>query len=1185
MERLKNCCLIGSVLVMILSGVAFATITYYVSPEGNDSNAGTIGSPLKTPTGARNKIRTLSKPLTEWVFVYFREGRYTTLALGVDDGSESETYGIHYLAYEPGGDHAPERVIFDGGVDLDLSSAYLVTDAGWLNRLKASARGYVYCIDSVPASVSDNLSGQSAVVSMDGKLMVSPRWPDLGYAAASGNPVVSGNTTIPILESIPSLVVSEFKRPAGWIEDFEYLSIGTINQTGWRDNVPAVTVVTTSSSGEYNGGQGMKSGSTSDEWPQYATDRSENLGLNIGLYDGIKMGFDFREDNTTLVSCRMHFRDDMTAVYSPAFGLNQGAFVIRSDGEGGTMYTGNSIGSAGASVWEKGDWVRVDIVLTGDSYNYATLTAYNLTKSVDIPTGLANINLGTDPQDHASGWSRLVFRMASSTATYVDNAYIQDYDTAVPSETMYLAGYLYNDWYKELKTVIGLTNSSVTFSGTGYYGTGSGAQIQIVNVLAELDEEGEFYYDKKTGKFFFRPFDDVIYQDSYIAVANSDVITITDCQNVGIRNITIQNGATCGVKFVRGSTNSVTSSTIRNCRIWGVCIGDPYNTDPSYTGTGITIGENDIYDCGNRVYSGGVSLNGGYVSPSAITPAGNMLKNCHIWNIRNIDSGDRGIKALGVGNTVKNNLIHNIQGNCNWGGNDQTIEYNELFGINLEKGDGGALYTARSYWTYGNNVRYNFIHHILTKPGMHSLVGLYYDQGDAGDVSTGNVFYKAGYRAILWNGGAGQSGNGNLFVNCDYGFYNTEAYANGLYASGEVLSYTEAVVGTSGWNYSPWTTYPLFATIMNQAVNRNWPIECSVTNNVYVNMIAADYPQGYYIDENSNRYSYADENGNTVTWSNNQNQSSSILTNLDTLNFAYQNFTPTVTVDFGTIGLYRNTYRDKMPNKDTYRRFIKIMNENKQGYTSGTYSRTVANDYIYYNFKSPMWEVYDGEPMNYAGLVLWLDGADRKTTLNHDWQDGTANNSFKYWIDKSGCGNHFYQLSDGYRPLLNEDQYGINGISSPDFQGADEHMVSDMKLSNTGTMFVVVRHDVDNYDVIFNTDGGDQLQLRDSGNGTTGFKYNSTYSYFSPRPASGTVVIYSVTFQPDLQKWYYNGTLKSTQYVSGFTSNTQSLILGSGNTSGNSSWDGEIAEVILYDRYLGDEAREDIEGYLAYKWQ
>ncbi|MCG7853164.1 MAG: hypothetical protein MIO92_11650, partial [Methanosarcinaceae archaeon] len=69
----------------------------------------------------------------------------------------------------------------------------------------------------------------------------------------------------------------------------------------------------------------------------------------------------------------------------------------------------------------------IRLVTRGDSFNSATMYAYNMTKGVDIPTGLEGINLGTNPQDNATTWDRLVFRMGNSYDSYVDNAYISDY--------------------------------------------------------------------------------------------------------------------------------------------------------------------------------------------------------------------------------------------------------------------------------------------------------------------------------------------------------------------------------------------------------------------------------------------------------------------------------------------------------------------------------------------------------------------------------------------------------------------------------------------------------------------------------------------------------------------------------------------------------------------------------------
>ncbi len=261
-------------------------------------------------------------------------------------------------------------------------------------------------------------------------LGVNPKWHAgwTGFNFRGGSP----NTMF------DNAYVKDYVAPTAnsYIEDFEALSLGSIDQTGWRDNAPAVTVVTTASSGEYIGGQAMKSGSSSDEWPQYALDRSENFGLQVGLFDGVEMGFDFREDDTSLASCRMYFRQGALANYSPSFGLNVGAFAIRPAGESGTVLTGNTLGAAStAGLWAKGDWVSLRLVLRGANYSSASLYAYNLTTGVEIPTGLVNVNVGTDFQSIADAWDRFNFRMSNSGGTYVDNGYIADYvNTSIVAE-------------------------------------------------------------------------------------------------------------------------------------------------------------------------------------------------------------------------------------------------------------------------------------------------------------------------------------------------------------------------------------------------------------------------------------------------------------------------------------------------------------------------------------------------------------------------------------------------------------------------------------------------------------------------------------------------------------------------------------------------------------------------------
>ena len=75
---------------------------FYVSPEGNDGNPGTLEQPFRTIEKARNRVRQLIKAgLAEDVSVYLRGGVYTiehTVVFGLQDARE-ENYTVTYQAY------------------------------------------------------------------------------------------------------------------------------------------------------------------------------------------------------------------------------------------------------------------------------------------------------------------------------------------------------------------------------------------------------------------------------------------------------------------------------------------------------------------------------------------------------------------------------------------------------------------------------------------------------------------------------------------------------------------------------------------------------------------------------------------------------------------------------------------------------------------------------------------------------------------------------------------------------------------------------------------------------------------------------------------------------------------------------------------------------------------------------
>jgi len=107
----KSISLILSLVVVLGSLFAFSAspmsvcaatqATYYVSPTGSDSNAGTISAPFLTITKAQSVVKTINSNMSGDVYVYLRGGNYSitsTINFGTQD-SGTNGHTIYYEAY------------------------------------------------------------------------------------------------------------------------------------------------------------------------------------------------------------------------------------------------------------------------------------------------------------------------------------------------------------------------------------------------------------------------------------------------------------------------------------------------------------------------------------------------------------------------------------------------------------------------------------------------------------------------------------------------------------------------------------------------------------------------------------------------------------------------------------------------------------------------------------------------------------------------------------------------------------------------------------------------------------------------------------------------------------------------------------------------------------------------------
>lgn len=95
------------------TATAATSCSYYVSPSGSDTAAGTLAAPWKTPEGARDRIRTagLNDNLSADLTVCLRGGRYT-LSNAWDLSDQDSGSNGHQVIYT---DYNGETPIIDGG--------------------------------------------------------------------------------------------------------------------------------------------------------------------------------------------------------------------------------------------------------------------------------------------------------------------------------------------------------------------------------------------------------------------------------------------------------------------------------------------------------------------------------------------------------------------------------------------------------------------------------------------------------------------------------------------------------------------------------------------------------------------------------------------------------------------------------------------------------------------------------------------------------------------------------------------------------------------------------------------------------------------------------------------------------------------------------------------------------------
>ena len=229
------------------------------------------------------------------------------------------------------------------------------------------------------------------------------------------------------------------------------------------------------------------------------------------------------------------------------------------------------------------------------------------------------------------------------------------------------------------------------------------------------------------------------------------------------------------------------------------------------------------------------------------------------------------------------------------------------------------------------------------------------------------------------------------------------------------------------------------------------------------------------------------------------------------------------------------------------------------------------------------------DPRTLGGCVLWLDAADSNTLFTDTTATTLAinGNAIARWNDKSVSANNATQATVANRPVLNRD--AITGSSNIGFTATNSHsLVTGETNLPTGvaaeTTFIVTNPANNNSDIIGRTPNGRRLNASQT-SPTVNFNLTGGGSTLATNRAIRNTLLTSIISNYIHSLSADGGTSVVTDaqsIVNGLSANGP-LFIGR-NGGGGNNLTGTISEILVFNRALQNDERQQVEGYLAWKW-
>jgi len=337
----------------------------------------------------------------------------------------------------------------------------------------------------------------------------------------------------------------------------------------------------------------------------------------------------------------------------------------------------------------------------------------------------------------------------------------------VDEPDLLLYGYWFWDWADSYERVekIDPGKHQITLARPWHkYGYSVGAPFYAVNALSELDAPGEWVLDRKKNAILFYPPSDPAGAAIDLSLTAVPMLEMADVSHVTFEGITWDLGSADAIHIDGGDHCILAGCTIKRFAGDGVVIGGSHDSG---------LLSCDISSMGR----GGVILSGG--DRRTLEPGRDFVENCDIHDLSRIDhTYTPAIILYGAGNRISHNRLHDIPSSAmRIEGNDQVVEYNEVYNVVTESDDQGGADMFGDPTFRGNIFRFNYWHHIGNWAGTGKAprcgqAGIRLDDAICGTLIYGNVFERcatANFGAVQIHGGKDNIIGNNLIIDCKAG--------------------------------------------------------------------------------------------------------------------------------------------------------------------------------------------------------------------------------------------------------------------------------------------------------------------------------------------------------------------------------------------------------------------------------